>query len=66
MNQLKAKLASWLKLRFFRPPVITEQSTLEEIASHYSSVWSVLEKEVPSSQNKTKPYLAPFHALQKI
>jgi rhodanese-related sulfurtransferase len=55
VNLFKAKLTSWLKLRFLRPPVITEQSTLEEIGTYYSGIWNVLEKKYKLPKTKLDP-----------
>ncbi|NBT59420.1 hypothetical protein EBT16_11615, partial [bacterium] len=44
VHTFKAKLSSWLGLRK-QPPVITEQSSLAEIGSHYPGMWGFLENK---------------------
>jgi rhodanese-related sulfurtransferase len=55
VNLIKAKLTSWLKLHLFRPPVITEQSTLAEIGTYYPGIWNLLEKKYQLPQTKLDP-----------
>jgi len=55
LNNLKAKLTSFLKFRLRRPPVITEESTLEEMARSYPQIWKLLEKKYRLPKIKLEP-----------
>lgn len=44
LSTLKEKLSAWFKFRA-KPPLVTEDSPLSEIAAHHPRVWAFLEKK---------------------